>query len=163
MFSIQSFLTCQSKLPMNYKPLSQIERNYFYALFTAGHDQTQISKLLNRHISTINRELSPNRGPKGYRPNRACATETKRSEKSRNAATMPPWVAEQAACLLKMHCSPEQIAGKLPVSHRRFTSMFTLARLEAARSGRTFAARSKKERVTQAVGTGGARSRTDAP
>ena len=30
---------------------------------------------------------------------------------------MPPWVAEQAASLLKLQWSPEQIAGKLPVSH----------------------------------------------
>jgi len=117
MFSIQGFLTCQSKLPMNYKHLSQVERYQIYALMKAGHDQTQIAKLLDRHKSTISRELSRNRGLKGYRPKQACATATKRSEKSRNAATMPPWVAEQAACLLKLQWSPEQIAGKLPVSH----------------------------------------------
>ncbi len=117
MFSIQGFLTCQSKLPMNYKHLSQVERYQIHALMKAGHDQTQIAKLLDRHKSTISRELSRNRGLKGYRPKQACATATKRSEKSRNAATMPPWVAEQAACLLKLQWSPEQIAGKLPVSH----------------------------------------------
>ena len=117
MFSIQSFLTCQSKLPMNYKHLSQVERYQIYALMKAGHDQTQIAKLLDRHKSTISRELSRNRGLKGYRPKQACATAAKRSEKSRNAATMLPWVAEQAACLLRLQWSPEQIAGKLPVSH----------------------------------------------
>lgn len=117
MFSIQSFLTCQSKLPMNYKHLSQVERYQIYALMKAGHDQTQIAKLLDRHKSTISREISRNRGLKGYRPKQACAIATKRSEKSRNAATMLPWVAEQAACLLKLQWSPEQIAGKLPVSH----------------------------------------------
>ena len=83
----------------------------------AGHDQTQIAKLLDRHKSTISREISRNRGLKGYRPKQACAIATKRSEKCRNAATVPPWVAEQAACLLKLQWSPEQIAGKLPVSH----------------------------------------------
>ena len=102
---------------MNYKHLSQVERYQIYALMKAGHDQTQIAKLLDRHKSTISRELSRNRGLKGYRPKQACATATKRSEKSRNAATMLPWVAEQAACLLKLQWSPEQIAGKLPVSH----------------------------------------------
>ena len=117
MFSIQGFLTCQSKLPMNYKHLSQVERYQIYALMKAGHDQTQIAKLLDRHKSTISRELFRNRGLKGYRPKQACATTTKRSEKSLNATTMPPWVAEQAACLLKLQWSPEQIAGKLPVSH----------------------------------------------
>jgi IS30 family transposase len=117
MFSIQGFFTCQSRLPMNYKHLSQVERYQIYALMKAGHDQTQIAKLLDRHKSTISRELSRNRGLKGYRPKQACATATKRSEKSRNAATMLPWVAEQAACLLKLQWSPEQIAGKLPVSY----------------------------------------------
>ena len=117
MFSIQSFLTCQSKLLMNYKHLSQVERYQIYALMKAGHDQTQIAKLLDRHKSTISREISRNRGLKGYRPKQACAIATKRSEKCRNAATVPPWVAEQAACLLKLQWSPEQIAGKLPVSH----------------------------------------------
>ena len=102
---------------MNYKHLSQVERYQIYALMKAGHDQTQIAKLLDRHKSTISRELSRNRGLKGYRPKQACATAAKRSEKSRNAATMLPWVAEQAACLLRLQWSPEQIAGKLPVSH----------------------------------------------
>ena len=102
---------------MNYKHLSQVERYQMYALMKAGHDQTQIAKLLDRHKSTISREISRNRGLKGYRPKQACAIATKRSEKCRNAATVPPWVAEQAACLLKLQWSPEQIAGKLPVSH----------------------------------------------
>lgn len=33
----------------------------------AGHYQTQIAKLLDRHKSTISREHSRTRGPKGYR------------------------------------------------------------------------------------------------
>ena len=33
----------------------------------AGHDQTQIAKLLNRHKSTISRELFRNTGSRGYR------------------------------------------------------------------------------------------------
>ena len=117
MFSIQGFLTCQSKLPMNYKHLSQVERYQIYALMKAGHDQTQIAKLLDRHKSTISRELSRNCGLKGYRPKQACELMAKRSEQSRNAATVPAWVYEQAAHLLCLQWSPEQIAGKLPVSH----------------------------------------------
>ena len=102
---------------MNYKHLSQVERYQIYALMKAGHDQTQIAKLLDRHKSTISREISRNRGLKGYRAKKVCATAAKRSEKSRNAATMLPWVDEQAACLLKLQWSPDHIAGKLPVSH----------------------------------------------
>ena len=53
MFSIQSFLICQSKLPMNYKHLNKVERFQIYALMKAGHDQTQIAILLDRNKSTI--------------------------------------------------------------------------------------------------------------
>jgi len=38
---------------MNYKHLSQVERYQIYALMKAGHDQTKVAKLLDRHKSTI--------------------------------------------------------------------------------------------------------------
>ena len=47
MYSIQGFLTWQSKLLMKYKHLSQAERYQIYALMKAGHDQTQMAKLLD--------------------------------------------------------------------------------------------------------------------
>jgi hypothetical protein len=40
MFNRQGYLTCQSKLPMNYKYLSEVERYQIYAPMKAGHDQT---------------------------------------------------------------------------------------------------------------------------
>jgi IS30 family transposase len=40
-----------------------------------------------------------------------------RAQGSRNAATVAPWVKQQANALLELQWSPEQIAGKLPVSH----------------------------------------------
>jgi IS30 family transposase len=54
----------------------------------AGHDQTQIVKLLERRKSTISREISCNRGLKGCRPKQACVIATKAYEKSRNW----PWL-----------------------------------------------------------------------
>ena len=57
---------------MKYKHLSQAERYQIYALMKAGHDQTQIAKLLDRHKSTISRELIRNTGYRGYRPKQAC-------------------------------------------------------------------------------------------
>ena len=68
------------KLTLNYKHLSQIKRYQIYALVIAGHDQTQIAKLLDRNKSTISQELSRNRGLKGYRPKQACATAAKPSD-----------------------------------------------------------------------------------
>jgi len=117
MFSIQGFLTCQSKLPMTYKHLSQAERYQIHALMKAGHDQSQIAKLLDRHKSTISRELSRNTGSRGYRPKQACEMSADRAQHSRNAPTVEPWVREAACALLCIQWSPEQIASQLPISH----------------------------------------------
>jgi len=57
---------------MNYKHLSQVERYQIFALMKAGHDQTQIAKLLYRHKFTISRELPRNRVLTGYWPKQAC-------------------------------------------------------------------------------------------
>ena len=117
MFSIQGFLTWQSKLLMTYKHLSQAERYQIYALMKAGHDQSQIAKLLDRHKSTISRELSRNTGSRGYRPKQACEMSADRAQHSRNAPTVEPWVREAACALLCIQWSPEQIASQLPISH----------------------------------------------
>ena len=117
MFSIQSYLTWQSKLLMTYKHLSQAERYQIHALMKAGHDQSQIAKLLDRHKSTISRELSRNTGSRGYRPKQACEISADRAQNSRNAPTVEPWVREAACALLCIQWSPEQIASQLPISH----------------------------------------------
>ena len=83
----------------------------------AGHNITQIADLLSRSKSTISRELRRNAGSRGYRPKQACELSRQRAQGSRNAARVAPWVKEQAAALLELQWSPEQIAGKLPVSH----------------------------------------------
>jgi IS30 family transposase len=117
MFSIQGFLTWQSKLLMTYKHLSQAERYQIHALMKAGHDQSQIAKVLERNKSTISRELSRNTGSRGYRPKQACEMSADRAQNSRNASTVAPWVKEQANALLRVQWSPEQIASQLPISH----------------------------------------------
>jgi IS30 family transposase len=117
MFSIQGFLTWQSKLLMTYKHLSQAERYQIHALMKAGHNQSQKAKVLDRSKSTISRELSPNTGSRSYRPKQACEMSADRAQNSRNANTVPAWVNEQAQLFLQLQWSPEQIANKLPISH----------------------------------------------
>ena len=102
---------------MNYKHLSQIERYQIHSLMKAQHNITQIAQLLGRDKSTISRELRRNAGCRGYRAKQACELACKRSESSRNANTLAPWVKEQASALLRLQWSPEQIASKLPMSH----------------------------------------------
>jgi len=102
---------------MNYKHLSQIERYQIHSLMKAQHNITQIARLLGRDKSTISRELRRNAGCRGYTAKQACELACKRSESSRNASTLAPWLKEQARELLRLQWSPEQIASKLPVSH----------------------------------------------
>jgi IS30 family transposase len=102
---------------MKYKHISQAERYQIYALMKAGHDQSQIAKLLDRQKSTISRELIRNTGYRGYRPKQACEFSVERAQNSRNAPTVEPWVREEACSLARMQCSPEQIAARLPISH----------------------------------------------
>jgi IS30 family transposase len=83
----------------------------------AGHDQSQIAKVLDRNKSTISRELSRNTGSRGYRPKQACEMSADRAQHSRNAPTVEPWVREAACALLCIQWSPEQIASQLPISH----------------------------------------------
>ena len=102
---------------MNYKHLSQIERYQIYSLIKADQSITQNAAQLGRHKSTISRELSRNEGLRGYRPKQACELALARSLGSRNAQQVDAWVKQEADLLLGMQWSPEQIAGKLPVSH----------------------------------------------
>jgi IS30 family transposase len=68
----------------------------------AQHNITQIAQLLGRDKSTISRELRRNAGCRGYRAKQACELACKRSESSRNANTLAPWVKEQASALLRL-------------------------------------------------------------
>ena len=102
---------------MNYKHLSQIERYQIASLMKAQHSITQIASLIGRHKSTISRELRRNAGSRGYRPKQASELAIERSEQSRNACTIAPWVKEQASALLRLQWSPEQVASRLPVSY----------------------------------------------
>jgi IS30 family transposase len=102
---------------MNYTHLTQNERYQIYALIKAGHPQSEIAQLLDRHPSTISRELSRNSGLRGYRPKQAQRLSETRSANSRNAPRIAPGVWEEAQLRLRQQHSPEQIAAGLPVSH----------------------------------------------
>ena len=102
---------------MNYKHLSQIERYQIPSLMKVQHNTTEIARLLGRDKSTISREVRRNAGCRGYRAKQVCELAYKRSESSRNANTLAPWVKKQASALLRLQWGPEQIASKLPVSY----------------------------------------------
>ena len=102
---------------MTYQHLSQIERYQIFTLMKTGQNQTQIAQFLGRSKSTISREVRRNRGLRGYRPAQAQRHCEVRSLCSRNARRICPEVWQEATSQISMQWSPEQVAGKLPVSH----------------------------------------------
>jgi IS30 family transposase len=95
---------------MTYQHLSQTERHQICILMKDGKTQTQIAKLMDRHKSTISRELARNTGNRGYRPKHACLSAEERSLGSRNAAQIDPKDWDTAVTCLHKKWSPEQIA-----------------------------------------------------
>ena len=98
---------------MCYTHLTQDERYQIAVLAKAGHDRSAIARLLDRHKSTIGREMVRNRGQRGYRPKQAHEYASARVEARANG----PRVAEDTwnfvDAKLGETWSPEQIAGYL--------------------------------------------------
>jgi transposase, IS30 family len=101
---------------MNYTHLSQNERYQIYSMLELL-PVADIAKRLDRHESTIRRELVRNRGGRGYRPKQAQVLADVRSLGSRNAVCITPQLWGRVDELLRAQHSPEQIAGCVNISH----------------------------------------------
>ena len=75
-----------------YTQLTQEQRYQIYALLKMGHLQFEIAKVIGVHKSTINSELSRNRGLKGYRPKQAHQFALNRREKVRHRIEASIWI-----------------------------------------------------------------------
>ena len=95
-----------------YTQLTREERYQIYALKTAGHNQVEIARVLGRHKSTISRELTRNRGLRGYKPKQA-----NNIALTRRQAKLVPRILQESwgrvELLLHEHWSPEQISNWL--------------------------------------------------
>ena len=54
-----------------YSQLTSDQRYQIYALLKAGHTMTLIAEIIDKHKSTISREIARNTGERGYRPKQA--------------------------------------------------------------------------------------------
>lgn len=94
---------------MSYKQLTHEERYQISALLKAGHNQTEIAMILERHKSTISREISRNTGLRGYRPKQAQRlTEERRYLKAQSRISLSLW--NNIRKLIREDWSPEQIS-----------------------------------------------------
>ena len=94
-----------------YTQLTQAQRYQIYALMKMGHPQTQIATCIGVDKSTISRELSRNRGQRGYRPKQAHRLALSRRKQGQYRIQAETWVLIEAK--IRLDWSPEQIAGWL--------------------------------------------------
>lgn len=100
---------------MRYTHLSQDERYQIYALRLEKKTLTEIAQALNRHKSTIQREMKRNRGGNGWRPSQAHQIALKRQTRCRNARRINEVHWQKVVAYLRMDLSPQQVLGRLSV------------------------------------------------
>ena len=96
----------------HYTQLAREERYQIYALMKAGHSQSKIAEILGRNKSTVSREITRNRGLKGYRPSQADTFATNRHHgKAGSRISKETW--DRVERLIVEKWSPEQIRNWL--------------------------------------------------
>jgi IS30 family transposase len=100
---------------MSYTQLTQEQRYQIYALLRMGHKQTEIAAVINKHKSTVSRELERNIGWRGYRPKQAQHKALGRRNHSRVRILPETW--ELIDAKLRLEWSPEQVSGWLERHH----------------------------------------------
>lgn len=100
---------------MSYTHLTIDERYHIDELLRQGFTQSAIAEDLGRSVSTLSRELSRNRGQRGWRPRQACQKAADRlSERGRSNTSRVSEAAWEYAVdkLTNEEWSPEQITGR---------------------------------------------------
>jgi transposase, IS30 family len=101
---------------MRYTHLTQDERYQIHILHKAGHDQSEIARVMERSKSTISRELKRNCGQRGYRPKQAQELSVARVRATDNGRRIAAHTWAFAEARLADRWSPEQISGYLKVN-----------------------------------------------
>ena len=101
---------------MKYTHLTQDERYQIAILAKAGHDQSDIARVMNRHKSSISREMKRNRGARGYRPKQAHEFSQARMRACENDPRVTAETWAMVDVKLGETWSPEQVSGYLKVN-----------------------------------------------
>ena len=97
---------------MSYTQLTQEERYQIGAFLSVGYTRSTIALKLNRHPSTISREIKRNEGLRGYRPQQAQRlAEERRYHHVHYRIEDATW--NKVETLLREDWSPEQVSGWL--------------------------------------------------
>lgn len=102
---------------MSYNQLTEGERYQIQSYLKAGYTQKEIAAALRRNPSTICRELSRNRGLRGYRPKQAHQLATQRRRNAEKAIKVTREVAGWVETLIRQELSPAQAAAYIAKMH----------------------------------------------
>lgn len=98
---------------MNYTQLSLNERYQISAHLQAGRNRAAIAKQLQRHRSTIDREIARCGQSSSYDAQAAHAQAIKSQQLSRNATAIAANILAHVDCYLRLSLSPQQVCGRL--------------------------------------------------
>lgn len=97
-----------------YRRLREEDRHVIYRMSKAGKSQEEIAEAIGFSQSAVSRELSRNRGLRGYRPAQAeRLSQERRACKSSRPRSIRGEVQEQVIKRLRLKHSPEQICGAM--------------------------------------------------
>ncbi len=98
----------------SYRRLREEDRHIIYRMRKAGNTQQQIATILGYSQSTISKELSRNRGQRGYRPKQAHEKSLiRQSNKASRSPVISGVLKTEVIERLNRKHSPEQISGGL--------------------------------------------------
>jgi IS30 family transposase len=96
---------------MKYTQLTEGERYQIYGLLKEGFSQKAIAHNLERHPSTISRELKRNKGLKGYRHQQANRFAVERRFTAKKHIKLTAEVQGWIRTLIEQDLSPEQVCA----------------------------------------------------
>ena len=100
-------------MPKTYTRLTEDERYQIYEGVTERLSHREISVLINKHHSTVSREVQRNRGLRGYRPKQAQEAARQRCQLKPRHQKLTPAIQALIAKNVAFEWSPEQIQGRL--------------------------------------------------
>ena len=100
-------------MPKTYTLLTEDERYQIYEGIVQGYSYRAIARQLDRHPSTISREITRNKGLRGYRPRQANQLSKQRQASKSRYIKLPPDIQNLIRKNVKKDWSPEQVQGRL--------------------------------------------------
>ena len=103
---------------MSYTHLTEDERYQIKEWLDEGKSQAFMARKLDRSPSTISRELSRNRGERGYRPRQAQLKAEERKQLNHGMPRIDTAVWTEVEAQLRLDLSPEQIVGSRELAEK---------------------------------------------